>query len=320
MVIQDVLSKLDKQFGKGTIGRLGDHDRVKVDVIPTGLLSLDLALGVGGIPRGRVVEIVGLESGGKTSLTLSVIGQAQKAGGMVAFIDAEHSFDPDWASKLGVDVDNLLVSQPDYGEQALEIASSLIQSGLLFLVVIDSVAALTPKSEIEGEFGDAQMGLQARMMSQAMRKLTAVTHKSNTSFILINQIREKLGVMFGSPETTPGGKALRFYSSVRLDVRRSQTIKEGENSVGNRVKIKVIKNKCAPPFRSTEVDLLFKSGFSHVGDLVDLGVTHGVVQKSGSWFSLNGERIGQGRANAVSYLEENKEVADKLEAEIRKLL
>lgn len=319
MELKETLTKLDRQFGKGIVQRLGEHSPAKIDVIPTGLLSLDLALGIGGIPRGRVIETVGVESGGKSSLILSIIAQAQKTGGEVAIIDSEHSFDPNWASKLGVDVDNLFVSQPDYGEQALEVASALIQSSAFSIVAIDSVAALTPKSEIEGEFGDAQMGLQARMMSQAMRKLTAVTHKSNTAFILINQIREKLGVMFGSTETTPGGKALRFYSSVRLDVRRAQTIKDGEESVGNRVKIKVIKNKCAPPFRSTEVDLMFATGWSRCGDLFDLAKRRSLIEASGAWVTVYGERL-QGRANAVTYLEENKEVADKLEAEIRKLI
>jgi recombination protein RecA len=321
MSLAEATKKIEKQFGKGAIRRLGDHDPVRVEAISTGILSLDLAIGVGGIPKGRVIEILGAESGGKTTLTLSVIAECQKAGGVAAFIDAEHSFDPVWAAKIGVDVDNLYVTQPDYGEQALEIAEALIKSDGVGVVVVDSVAALTPKSELDGEFGDAQMGLQARMMSQAMRKLTGSVHKSKSPIIFINQIREKLGVMFGNPETTPGGRALKFYSSVRLDVRRSGVIKSGEDPIGARTKVKVIKNKVAAPFKTAEFDLMFDRGISREGDLLDLGVLHGFVEKSGSWFSfVSGDRLAQGRENSVERLREDKASAAQLEAKIREKL
>lgn len=316
MTLKEQITRLDKQFGKGILVRLGDHDPVQVDAISTGVLSLDIALGVGGLPKGRVVEIMGVESGGKTTVTLSTIAQCQKAGGLAAFIDAEHSFDPKWAAKLGVDVDNLLVSQPDYGEQALEVAEALVKSNEIGIIVVDSVAALTPKAEIEGEMGDSHMGLQARMMSQAMRKLTAIVHKSNTCLCFINQIREKIGVMFGSPETTTGGRALRFYSSVRLDVRRLSTLKNGEEPIGVRTKVKVIKNKVAAPFKTAEFDLLFGHGISKEGDLLDVAATTDLLEKSGSWITIYGQRF-QGRDNAIARLREDKELAGKLEAAVR---
>jgi recombination protein RecA len=315
--LDGALARIDRQFGKGAITRLGSKDIVPVDVINTGSPKLNAALGVGGVPRGRVVEIFGPESGGKTTLTLQIIAEAQKAGGTAAFVDAEHALDTLYATKLGVDVDNLLVSQPDYGEQALEISEALIKSNAIDVLVVDSVAALTPKAELEGEMGDSHMGLQARMMSQAMRKLTACVHKSNTCLIFINQIRDKIGVMFGNPETTTGGRALKFYSSVRLDIRRMAAIKDGETVIGATTKIKVVKNKVAAPFREAIVDLMYGEGISKEADLIDLGVEAGLVEKSGSWYSYSGERIGQGRDNARVFLKENKELAGKLEAALR---
>jgi len=318
--IDAALSQMDKQFGKGSVLRLGSRSVLPVNVIPSGSISLDAALGVGGFPRGRVVEIFGPESSGKTTMALQVIAQAQKAGGTAAFIDAEHALDPGYARKLGVDVDNLLVSQPDYGEQALEIAGALIGSGGIDVVVVDSVAALVPKAELDGEMGDSHMGLHARLMSQALRKLTGAVARTNTLLIFINQIREKIGVMFGNPETTTGGRALKFYSSVRTEVRRMAAIKDGDTVVGNRTKIKVVKNKVAAPFREVEVDILYGLGVSREGDLLDLGVANEIVEKSGSWFSFGGERIGQGRENARSFLIENTEVASRLDAELRRKL
>ena len=314
------LTQIEKQFGKGSIVRLGTRDVVPVSVISTGSLSFDAALGVGGMPRGRVVEIFGPESSGKTTVSLQVIAEAQRQKGMAAFIDAEHALDPGYAKKLGVDIDNLLVSQPDWGEQALEIAEALVRSGAIDVVVVDSVAALVPKAELEGEMGDSHMGLQARLMSQALRKLTGIVFKSNTCLVFINQIREKIGVMFGNPETTTGGRALKFYSSVRVDVRRIAAIKEGERVVGSRTKVKVVKNKVAAPFREAEFDILYGEGISKEGDLLDLGVDRRVVEKSGSWFSYGGERIGQGRENARAFLKDNPDVRDKLDAELRKEL
>jgi len=315
------ISQIEKDHGKGAIMRLGSRDvLVPVSVIPSGCLSIDAALGVGGFPRGRVIEIYGPESGGKTTMTLHVIAEAQKLGGQAAFIDAEHALDPVYARKLGVDVDNLLVSQPDNGEQALEIAETLIRSGGVDIVVVDSVAALVPKAELEGDMGDPQMGLQARLMSQALRKLTAIVSKSRTCLIFINQIREKIGVMFGNPETTTGGRALKFYASMRIDIRRVQAIKEGDVVVGSRTRAKVVKNKVAAPFREAEFDIVYGEGISREGDLIDLGVDKGLVEKSGTWFSFGGERMGQGRENARSFLKENKDIRDKLENALRKKL
>ena len=311
------LVAMDKQFGKGTVLRLGADNAVPVSVISSGCLSVDAALGVGGLPRGRVVEIFGPESSGKTTLTLQVIAQAQKLGGVAAFIDAEHALDPVYARKLGVDIDNLLISQPDTGEQALEITAALIQSGAVDVVVVDSVAALVPKAELEGEMGDSHMGLHARLMSQALRKLTGVVSRTNTCLIFINQIREKIGVMFGSPETTTGGRALKFYCSVRIDIRRLAAIKDGDTIIGNRTRVKIVKNKVASPFREAEFDILYGEGASREGDLIDLGVTKNVVEKSGSWFSYRGERIGQGRDNSRVYLKEHPELAQRLEDELR---
>lgn len=311
------LGTIEKQYGKGAIMRLGDSDAVvSVPVVSTGSLSLDLALGVGGYPRGRIVEIYGPESSGKTTLTLHAIAECQRAGGVAAFIDAEHALDISYAKKLGVNTEALLVSQPDYGEQALEIADLLVRSGAVDLIVVDSVAALVPKAEIEGEMGDTHVGLQARLMSQALRKLTATVHKSNTILFFTNQIRMKIGVMFGSPETTSGGNALKFYASIRLDVRRVGTIKTGDQAVGNRTRVKVVKNKMAPPFQSCEFDILFGKGISHSGDVLDLGVEENLVEKSGAWYSYNGERIGQGRDNARQYLEERPEALLSLEAQL----
>jgi recombination protein RecA len=318
--IDAALSQMDKQFGKGTVLRLGSRNVLPVSVISSGSISLDAALGVGGFPRGRVVEIFGPESSGKTTLALQVIAQAQKLGGAVAFIDAEHALDPNYARKLGVDVDNLIVSQPDYGEQALEITGALIASGGIDVVVIDSVAALVPKAELDGEMGDSHMGLHARLMSQALRKLTGIVARTNTLMIFINQVREKIGVMFGNPETTTGGRALKFYSSVRVEVRRMAAIKDAETVVGNRTKIKVVKNKVAAPFREAEVDILYGQGISREGDLLDLGVTQELVEKSGSWFSYGGERIGQGRENARAFLIANPELAARLDGELRRQL
>src|SRR6476620_6628917 len=315
------VSQIEKQFGKGSIMRLGGIDSsAALDAIPSGSLSLDLALGVGGYPRGRVVEVFGPESSGKTTLTLHAIAETQKLGGTAAFIDAEHALDANYARKLGVDVDNLLVSQPDSGEQALEIGEVLIRSGAIDIVVIDSVAALVPRAELEGEMGEAHMGLQARLMSQALRKLTGIVSKSKTCLIFINQIREKIGVMFGNPETTTGGRALKFYSSVRVDIRRIGAIKDGDVVVGNRTKIKVVKNKTAAPFREAEFDIMYGEGISRESDLLDLGVAKEIVEKSGAWFSYKGERIGQGRENVKQFLRDNKDVLAKLEAELRQEL
>ena len=313
--------QIEKDHGKGAIMRLGSRDvLVPVSVIPSGCLSIDAALGVGGFPRGRVIEIYGPESGGKTTMTLHVIAEAQKLGGQAAFIDAEHALDPVYARKLGVDVDNLLVSQPDNGEQALEIAETLIRSGGVDIVVVDSVAALVPKAELEGDMGDPQMGLQARLMSQALRKLTGIVSKSRTCLIFINQIREKIGVMFGNPETTTGGRALKFYASMRVDIRRIQAIKEGDVVVGSRTRAKVVKNKVAAPFREAEFDIVYGEGISREGDLIDLGVEKGIIEKSGTWLSYGGERMGQGRENARTFLKENKDIRDKLESALRKNL
>jgi len=315
------MSQIEKQFGKGSIMRLGSKEAiVPIAVIPTGSISFDAALGVGGFPRGRVVEVFGPESSGKTTIALQVIGEAQKTGGMAAFVDAEHALDPGYAKKLGVDVDNLLVSQPDYGEQALEITEALVRSNAIDVLVVDSVAALVPKAELDGEMGDSHMGLQARLMSQALRKLTGTVSKSRTCLIFINQIREKIGVMFGNPETTTGGRALKFYSSVRIDIRRIAAIKEGDLVVGSRTKVKVVKNKVAAPFREAEFDILYGEGISREGDLLDLAVNHNIIEKSGAWFSYKSERIGQGRENARAFLKENKDTLAKIETEVRKTL
>jgi len=315
------VSQIEKQFGKGSIMRLGSKDAIlPISVIPTGSISFDAALGVGGFPRGRVIEVFGPESSGKTTITLQVIAEAQKTGGMAGFIDAEHALDPGYAKKLGVDVDNLLVSQPDYGEQALEITEALVRSNAMDVLVVDSVAALVPKAELDGEMGDSHMGLQARLMSQALRKLTGTVAKSRTCLIFINQIREKIGVMFGNPETTTGGKALKFYSSVRIDIRRIAAVKEGDVVIGSRTKVKIVKNKVAPPFRDAEFDILYGEGISREGDLLDLAANHNIVEKSGSWYSYKGERIGQGRENARQFLKDNKDVLAKLDTEVRKAL
>ena len=315
--IELAVSQIEKQFGKGSIMRLGSKEAiVPIAVIPTGSISFDAALGVGGFPRGRVVEVFGPESSGKTTITLQVIAEAQKMGGMAAFVDAEHALDPGYAKKLGVDVDNLLVSQPDYGEQALEIVEALVRSNAIDVLVVDSVAALVPKAELDGEMGDSHMGLQARLMSQALRKLTGTVAKSRTCLIFINQIREKIGVMFGNPETTTGGRALKFYSSVRIDIRRIAAIKEGDVVTGSRTKVKIVKNKVAAPFREAEFDILYGEGISREGDLLDLAATQNIVEKSGSWYSYKGERIGQGRENARAFLKENKDTLVKLEAEV----
>jgi recombination protein RecA len=318
--IDQTLVALEKQFGKGSILRLGSNAVTAVDVIPTGSISIDSALGVGGVPRGRVIEIYGPESSGKTTLALQIIAQAQKEGGTAAFIDAEHALDPAYARKLGVDIDNLLVSQPDHGEQALEITNALVNSGTIEVIVVDSVAALVPKAELEGEMGDSHMGLHARLMSQALRKLTGTVSRTNTCLIFINQIREKIGVMFGSPETTTGGRALKFYCSVRMEVRRMAAIKDGELTVGNRTKVKIVKNKVASPFREAEFDIIYGEGISREGDLLDVGVKENLVEKSGSWFSYQGERIGQGRENARQYLREHTEMTMKLDGELRGVL
>jgi len=318
--IDAALSQMDKQFGKGAVLRLGSRNVLPVTVISSGSISVDAVLGVGGFPRGRVVEIFGPESSGKTTLALHVIAQAQKAGGAAAFIDAEHALDPAYARNLGVDVDNLIVSQPDYGEQALEIAGALIGSGGVDIVVVDSVAALVPKAELDGEMGDSHMGLHARLMSQALRKLTGNVARTNTLLLFINQVREKIGVMFGNPETTTGGRALKFYSSVRCEVRRMAAIKDGEKVVGNRTKVKIVKNKVAAPFREAEVDILYGEGISREADLLDLGVIEELVEKSGSWFSFGGERIGQGRDNARTFLLQNAALADRLDADLRRRL
>jgi len=315
------LGQIEKQFGKGSIVRLGSKEAiVPVSAISSGSISLDYALGVGGFPRGRIVEIFGPESSGKTTVALQVVAEAQKAGGMAAFIDVEHALDPLYARKLGVDVDNLLVSQPDYAEQALEITSALITSGSIDVLVVDSVAALVPKAELDGEMGDSHMGVQARLMSQAMRKLTGNVSKSNTCLVFINQIREKIGVMFGNPETTSGGRALKFYSSVRADIRRIAAIKEGDIVTGNRTKVKIVKNKVAAPFREAEFDIIYGEGISREGDLIDLGVAQNIVEKSGSWYSYGGERIGQGRENARAFLKEHTDIRQQIDTELRKAL
>jgi recombination protein RecA len=315
------LTQIEKQFGKGSVMRLGSRETVaSIGIIPTGSLAFDAALGVGGMPRGRVVEIFGPESSGKTTLALHVIAEAQKTGGIAAFVDAEHALDAPYARKLGVDIDNLLVSQPDNGEQALEIAEMLIRSGALDVCVIDSVAALVPKAELEGEMGDAHMGLQARLMSQALRKLTGIVSKSRTCMVFINQIREKIGVMFGNPETTTGGRALKFYASVRVDVRRVASIKDGDEVTGSRTKVKVVKNKIAPPFREAEFDIMYGEGISKEGDLIDVGVEKGIIEKTGAWFAYRGERLGQGRENVKQFLKENQDIRIQIEEELRKAL
>ncbi len=311
--LEMALGQIEKQFGKGAVMKLGDFTAMNVEAIPTGALSLDIALGIGGIPRGRIIEIFGPESSGKTTLALHMIAEAQKLGGEAAFIDAEHALDPVYAKHLGVDIDNLIVSQPDTGEQALEIAEALVRSGAIDIIVIDSVAALVPKAEIDGDMGDSHVGLQARLMSQALRKLASVINKSKSVIVFINQLREKIGVMFGNPETTPGGRALKFYSSVRLDIRKIETMKQDGEVVGNRAKVKVVKNKVAPPFREAEFDIVYGKGISKVGNILDLGVNLDIVNKSGAWFSYNGERIGQGRENAKKYLEDHPNIAAEIE-------
>jgi recombination protein RecA len=319
--IDTALSQLEKQFGKGSVMRLGSKEAiVPISVISTGSISFDAALGVGGVPRGRVIEIFGPESSGKTTITLQIIAEAQKAGGLAAFVDAEHALDPAYAKKLGVDIDNLLISQPDYGEQALEIVEALVRSNAIDVLVVDSVAALVPKAELDGEMGDSHMGLQARLMSQALRKLTGTVSKSRTCLIFINQIRDKIGVMFGNPETTTGGRALKFYSSMRIDIRRIGAVKEGDTVVGSRTKVKVVKNKVAAPFRDAEFDILYGEGISREGDGLDLAVLHNIVDKSGAWYSYQGERIGQGRENVRNFLKENKDIFGRIDAEVRKKL
>ena len=319
--VESALSQIEKQFGKGSIMRLGAKDAiVPISVISTGSISFDAALGVGGVPRGRVIEIFGPESSGKTTITLQIIAEAQKAGGLAAFVDAEHALDPVYARKLGVDTDNLLISQPDFGEQALEITEALVRSGAIDVLVVDSVAALVPKAELDGEMGDSHVGLQARLMSQALRKLTGTVSKSRTSLIFINQIREKIGVMFGNPETTTGGRALKFYSSVRIDIRRIAAVKEGDVVTGSRTKVKIVKNKVAAPFREAEFDILYGEGISREGDVLDLAVLHNIVEKSGAWYSYDGERIGQGRENVRTFLKANPEIFIKLDAQVRQKL
>ena len=318
--LESALAQIDRQFGKGSVMRLGSDERAPVAVIPTGSIALDVALGVGGLPRGRIVEIYGPESSGKTTLTLHAIANVQRAGGIAAFVDAEHALDPDYAQKLGVDIDQLLVSQPDTGEQALEIADMLVRSGAIDLVVIDSVAALVPKAEIEGEMGDSHVGLQARLMSQALRKLTGGLNQTGTTMIFINQLREKIGVFFGSPETTAGGKALKFYASVRLDIRRIETLKDGTEAVGNRTRVKVVKNKMAPPFKQAEFDILYGVGISREGSLIDYGVDQGIVKKSGAWYTYDGEQLGQGKENARNFLLKNADIAAEIETKIKQKL
>ena len=315
--LESALGQIEKQFGKGSVMKLGDFTAMNVEAIPTGALSLDVALGIGGIPKGRIIEIFGPESSGKTTLALHMIAESQKRGGEAAFIDAEHALDPVYAKHLGVDIDNLIVSQPDTGEQALEIAEALVRSGAIDIIVVDSVAALVPKAEIDGDMGDAHVGLQARLMSQALRKLAGVLNKSNTAIIFINQLREKVGIMFGNPETTPGGRALKFYSSVRLDIRKIENLKQDGEVFGNRVRVKVVKNKVAPPFREAEFDIIYGKGISKAGNILDLGVNLDIVEKSGSWFSYDGTRIGQGRENAKRYIEENPEVMADKEKKVR---
>ena len=318
--LEAALGQIDRQFGKGSIMRLGDDGRAPVEVIPTGSIALDVALGIGGLPRGRIVEVYGPESSGKTTVALHAVANAQKQGGIAAFIDAEHALDPEYAKKLGVDTDALLVSQPDTGEQALEIMDMLIRSGAIDIIVIDSVAALVPKAEIEGEMGDSHVGLQARLMSQALRKITGALNASGTTAIFINQLREKIGVFFGSPETTTGGKALKFYSSVRLDIRRIETLKEGTDAVGNRTRVKVVKNKMAPPFKQAEFDILYGVGISREGSLIDLGVEHGLVRKSGSWYTYEGDQLGQGKENSRGFLRDNPDLAAEIEKKIKEKL
>ena len=318
--LESALLQIERQFGKGSVMRLGEETRVPVEVIPTGSIALDVALGLGGLPRGRIVEIYGPESSGKSTLALHAVANAQKAGGIAAYIDAEHALDPDYAKSLGVDTDEMLVSQPDTGEQALEIADMLIRSGAIDVVVINSVAALVPKAEIEGEMGDTHVGLQARLMSQALRKITGALNQTKTTAIFINQLRERVGVMFGSPETTTGGKALKFYASIRLDVRRIETLKDGTESVGNRTRVKVVKNKMSPPFKSAEFDILYGIGISREGSLIDLGVEQGIVRKSGAWYTYEGDQLGQGKENARNFLRENKDVANEIEKRIKEKL
>ena len=315
--LETALSQIEKQFGKGSVMKLGDYKAMEIEAIPTGALSLDMALGISGLPRGRIIEIYGPESSGKTTLALHVVAEAQKEGGEAAFIDAEHALDPVYAKKLGVDIDNLIVSQPDTGEQALEITESLVRSGALDVIVVDSVAALVPKAEIDGDMGDSHMGLQARLMSQALRKLAGAINKSKTVLIFINQLREKIGVMFGNPETTTGGRALKFYASVRLDIRKAENIKQDGEIKGSRTRVKVVKNKVAPPFREAEFDIVCGEGISRAGNILDMAVNMDIIEKSGSWFSYNGERIGQGRENVKKYLKENPEILDEVESKVR---
>ena len=315
--LDSALAQIERQFGRGAIMRLGDETRAPVEVIPTGSISLDAALGIGGLPRGRIVEIYGPESSGKTSLALHAVANAQKAGGIAAFIDAEHALDPDYAKKLGVDTDALLVSQPDTGEQALEIADMLIRSGAVDVIVIDAVAALVPRAEIEGEMGDSHVGLQARLMSQALRKIAGALNQTKTTAIFINQLREKIGVMFGSPETTTGGKALKFYASIRLDIRRIETLKDGTDAVGNRTRVKVVKNKCSPPFKVAEFDILYGIGISREGSLIDLGVEHAIVRKAGAWYTYEGDQLGQGKENARNFLRDNPDLANEIEKKLK---
>ena len=315
--LEMAMGQIEKQFGKGSVMKLGEYKTMEVEAIPTGALSLDIALGIGGVPKGRIIEVFGPESSGKTTLALHIIAESQKMGGEAAFIDAEHALDPVYAKHLGVDIDNLIVSQPDTGEQALEIAEALVRSGAIDLIVVDSVAALVPKAEIDGDMGDAHVGLQARLMSQALRKLAGVINKTNCTIIFINQLREKVGIMFGNPETTPGGRALKFYSSVRLDIRRIENIKQDGNVIGSRTRVKVVKNKVAPPFRDTEMDIIYGKGISKSGNILDLAVNLDIVDKSGAWFSYNGNRIGQGRENVKKYLEENPEIMEDIEKKVR---
>ena len=318
--LDSALAQIERQFGKGSVMRLGQEDRPAMEVIPTGSISLDIALGIGGLPRGRIIEVYGPESSGKTTVALHAIANAQRKGDICAFIDAEHALDPEYAKKLGVDIDALLVSQPDTGEQALEIADMLIRSGAIGLIVIDSVAALVPRAEIEGEMGDSHVGLQARLMSQALRKITGALSNSNTTAIFINQLREKIGVMFGSPETTTGGKALKFYASVRLDVRRIEALKDGQDVVGNRTRVKVVKNKVAPPFKQAEFDILYGEGISREGSLIDMGVEHGIVRKAGAWYTYDGDQLGQGKENARQFLKDNPDLANEIETGIKQAL
>jgi recombination protein RecA len=315
--LEMAIGQIEKQFGKGAVMKLGENTHLNVETIPTGALGLDIALGVGGVPRGRIVEIFGPEASGKTTVALHIVAEAQKNGGEAAFIDAEHALDPSYAKKLGVDIENLIVAQPDTGEQALEIAEALVRSGAIDIIVIDSVAALVPKAEIDGEMGDAHVGLQARLMSQALRKLAGVVSKSKTTAVFINQLREKVGIMFGNPETTPGGRALKFYASVRLDVRRIETLKNGNEMIGNRTRVKVVKNKVAPPFKEAEFDIIYGEGISKEGNILDVAVNIDIIKKSGSWYSYSDQKIGQGRENAKQFLKENKDILDEVEAKIR---